>query len=254
MEAKIDEKILRSLIKEVEAFIPTAPTGYMRRQIGEMGFYEEQGLRFVWDDLPLGQFYAGLAVLARDMHQYLAKHPRGDAALFEEVVSLVNSEEGRLYGGSAFPNYGGLPVEKLPEKLASAAALGHPTVTPLGERDIVHEWTFKPGKRLFARFLQKFGRKFKETICGKDGPYEQFNKGLLGQAALPTTIAGTILTAGFSPATFWYPLAVYMSILLVKTGLKTYCEPEKSDDQPRKSKKTRATSGKKRDKRRQSMP
>ena len=50
MEAKIDEKILRSLIKEVEAFIPTALTGYMRRQIGEMGFYEEQGLRFVWDD------------------------------------------------------------------------------------------------------------------------------------------------------------------------------------------------------------
>jgi hypothetical protein len=225
VEVKISEETLQSLIKEVEAFTPTAPTGYMRRQIDERGFYEEQGLRFVYDDLLLGQLYAGLAVLARDMHQYLAQHPRKDAALFEGVVSLVHGEESRQYGGSAFPDYGGLPVEKLPGELASAAAEGRPAVAPLGERDIVHEWTFKPGKRLFVRFLQKFGCKFKETICGQDGPYEQFNEGLLGQAALPTTIASTILTAGFSSEAFWYPLAVYLSILLVKTGLKTYCEP-----------------------------
>lgn len=250
MEVRINEEILQALIREVEAFTPTAPTGYMRRQIGEIGFYEEQGLRFMFDDLPLGQLYAGLAVLARDMHQYLAKHPREDAAIFEDVISLVHTEESRQYGGNAFPDYGGLPVEGLPEELASAAAMGHPTVTPLGERDIVHEWTFKPGKRLFVRFLQKFGRKFNETICGKDGPYEQFDEGLLGQAALPATIVSSILAIGFSTATFWYPLAVYLSILLVKTGLKTYCEPEKSDDQLRKSKKAKAKKGKKKDKKR----
>ena len=85
---------------------------------------------------------------------------------------------------------------------------------------IVHEWTFKPGKRL----LVKFGVKFKDTICGADGPYEQFTNGLIGQAALPATIAAKILTVGFSAATFWYPLAVYVSVLLVKAGLKTYCE------------------------------
>ena len=62
---------------------------------------------------------------------------------------------------------------------------------------------------------------------GKDGPYEQFcnpdNK-LVGQAQLPMTIAGSILTSGFSPATFWYPLAVYVGLLLSKTLLKTYCK------------------------------
>jgi hypothetical protein len=231
VETRINEETLETLVNEVEAFVPTAPEGYMMRTIKERGFYEEQGLRFTHEDLPLGHLYAGLAVLARDMHQYLAKHPRDDAALFEEVVSSVNTEEERQYGPQAFPNYAGLPVDNLPEQLASAAADGQPTVAPLGERGIVHEWTFKPGKRLLA----KFGSKFKETICGKDGPYEQFNEGLLGQAALPTTIAGTILVAGFSPATFWYPLAVYVSILLVKTVLKTYCEPENSHRESRKT-------------------
>lgn len=220
MEGKLNVALLKSLVAEVDDFPPAAPAGYMRRQIDATGFYEEQGLRFVADDFLVGLHYAGLAVLARDMHRYLAQHPRKDATLFEEVVSLVNAEDSKRYGGQAFPEYEGLPVDALPEGLASAAALGRPVVAPLGDRSIVHEWTFKPGKRL----LVKFGSKFKETICGKDGPYEQFNNGLLGQAALPTSIASTLLTAGFSAATFWYPVAVYISILLVKAGLKTYCE------------------------------
>ena len=98
MGVGINEETLQSLIKEIEGFVPTAPSGYMMRTIRERGFYEEQGLRFAYDDLPLGQLYAGLAVLARDVHQYLAKHPREDAALFEEVVSSVNTEERRQYG------------------------------------------------------------------------------------------------------------------------------------------------------------
>jgi hypothetical protein len=221
MEAEINKEILESLVKEVETITPSAfPAGLMDRRIREMGSYEEAGLRFEYNDYAVGQLYAGLGVLARDMYQYLSGNQRNDAALFKEVISLVNTEERKTHGDQAFPNYVGLPVEDLPQQLAFAAALGWPTVEPLGKRDIVREWTFKPGKRLFV----KFGAKFKETICGKDGPYDQFNNGLLGQAALPSTIASTILIAGFSPATFWYPLAVYMSILLLETGLKTYCE------------------------------
>jgi len=223
MKAEINKEILKSLTREVETIIPAAfPTGLMDRRIKEVGFYEEGNLRVAYEDFAVGQLYAGLAVLARDMHQYLSQNPRDDATLFQEVITLVNIEERRIHGDKAFPDYAGLPVADLPAQLASAAAIGRPTVAPLGSRDIVHEWTFKPGKRLFV----KFGTEFKETICGQDGPYEQFNNGLLGQATLPRTIAITILAAGFSPATFWYPLAVYISILLVKTGLKTYCEPD----------------------------
>jgi hypothetical protein len=233
MESQINREVLGSLIEEVAAFPPTGWTGYSARMILEYQVFEEQGLELTTDDLPLGLLYAGLSVLARDMHAYLAKHPREDAALFGEVVSLVSAEESNQFGGKAFPDYDGLPeaeVSALPTGLASEAAMGQPRVEPLGDRDVVvHEWTSKPGKRLFITFLQKFGRAFKETICGEDGPYEQFNEGLIGQAALPATIASAILTAGLSTDTFWYPLAVYLSILLIKTGLKVYCEPELSD-------------------------
>lgn len=93
----------------------------------------------------------------------------------------------------------------------------------------------KAGKRL----LLKFGDKFQAVICGKDGPYKQFERGLLKQADLPITIVATILTAGFSLATFWYPLGVYVGLLLVKTGLKSYCEPARSKPQKRKNKSER---------------
>jgi len=220
MNGKINEALLRSLVREVDRLQPAAPGGAMKRQIDETGSYEEYGLRFVADDFMVGLHYAGLAVLARDMHHYLAEHPRADAAFFEQVVSLVHSEDSERYGGGAFPNYEGLPTDDLPQGFASAADAGQFIIAPLGDRAIVHEWTFKPGKRLFVKFCSKFN----DTICGKDGPYEQFTNGLVGQAALPTTIASAVLAVGFSAATFWYPLAVYLSILLVKTGLKTYCE------------------------------
>lgn len=223
IDTVVDRDLLASLVTDMEAIIPAAfPAGLADRRIREIGFYEEAGLRFELEDYAVGQLYAGLAVLARDMHLYLNENPRYDAALFQEVVSLVNSEECKANGVKAFPYYEGLHIADLPQHLAAAAALGRPIVEPLGDRHIVHEWTFKPGKRLFI----KFGKKFKETICGQDGPYEQFNKNLLGKAGLPSTIATQILLAGFSPATFWYPLAVYMSILLIKTGLKVYCEPD----------------------------
>ena len=237
METGVSTQKLRSVIKNVRALnTAAAPDGLMKKRIEEVGFYEEQGLKFVYEDFDVGQLYVGLAVLARDMHLYLAQYPRKDAALFDEIISVVNTEEHREHGDRAFPNYEGLGVDNLPRQLASAAALGEPIVTPLGDREIVHEWTFKPGKRLFVRF----GAKFKKNICGKDGPYKQFKKkGLLEQANLPMAIATTILNVGFSPATFWYPLAVYMSILLVKTGLDFYCEPSDSQHTSRKTTKGR---------------
>jgi len=51
------------------------------------------------------------------------------------------------------------------------------TLKPLEDKNIVHEWTFKPGERLFI----KFSLKFRDTICRADGPYEKFENGLIDQ-------------------------------------------------------------------------
>jgi hypothetical protein len=48
--------------------------------------------------------------------------------------------------------------------------------------------------------------------------------GLLGQADLPKTIASSVVVGTFNPALFWCPLAAYAGLLVVKTGLKTFCE------------------------------
>jgi len=222
MENKMDERLVKNLVKRVEKLPPAFPAGSMSRNIQEYGSYEELGLTFTDEDYKVGLYYAGLAVLARDMHQYIAEHPREDAGLFAEVVSAVHDVESTRYGDGAFPNYANLPATSLPTGIAAAADAGKLAILPLGDPAIVHEWTTKTGKRLFV----KFGAKFKIVICGPHGPYVQFNNGLVGQAALPTTIVGAILAAGFSAATFWYPLAVYLSLLLIETGLKTYCETE----------------------------
>ncbi len=221
MDSKSAEALIKSMIRAADRFPHVTPAGQLIRAIRRAGFYEEDGLRFEPNDLMFGLEYAGLAVLARDIHNYLTQHPRNDAALFQQVVSLVHAEENKRYGNKAFPKYEGLPVETLPVGLAAAADEGRFDISPLSKPAIVHEWTFKAGKRLFS----KFAANFKETICGVDGPYEQLEHGLLKQSALPTVIVTTVLTAGFSAATFWTPLAVYFTLLVIKTGLKTYCEP-----------------------------
>ncbi|MEZ4710337.1 MAG: hypothetical protein R3A44_24245 [Caldilineaceae bacterium] len=232
---EIKRSILQPLIHDAESFYPgVAPPGYMLRMINEAGYFDELGLRFTAADLSFGQLYAGLAVLCRDMTLYLDEQPRADAMLFNEVVALVNREESVQYGAKAFPYYAGLNTDMLPGDLAVAAATDAPSIIALGSRDIVHEWTFKPGKRLLLAFYARFGPKLKETLCGKDGPYELIVKrrgkqSLLGQEELPYVIVSSVLTAGVSPATFWYPLAVYLGILLLKAGLKAYCEPVERD-------------------------
>jgi hypothetical protein len=223
----VNKRLLTSLLKKADTFYGGGYAGVSYRDIERYGSYEEAGLKLVSDDIELTQLYAGLAVFSSELHSYLKQSPREDAAWFEEVISSVHSEEQRLYGPGAFPyDDPAFPhraeLDAFPKGLAPAADQGHPTVIPLGKQAILHEWTVKPGKRLFIRF----GLTFKEVICGTSSPYEQFENRLLNQATLPGTIATTILTHAISPATLWYPLAIYLALLITRTGLKMYCEPE----------------------------
>jgi hypothetical protein len=165
--------------------------------------------------------YSGLTILSKDIAEYLASsaYPGEDKRLFLEVYTDALNVERYLseYGPLVLQS---LETAQLPRGFARAAAEGRFDLAPLADRSIEHEWLMFPGKELF----EKFKVKFKETICGKDGPYEKFVNGLVGQDDLPIKIASAVLMTGFSMATFWFPLAVYFSLLLIKAGLKTYCE------------------------------
>ena len=166
--------------------------------------------------------YSGLTILSKDIAEYLATsaYPGEDKRLFLEVYTDALNVERDYWSEHGSPLFQSLEATQLPRGFAWAATEGRSDFAPLADRSIVHEWLVNPGNNLF----EKFKVKFKETICGKDGPYEKFVNGLVGQDDLPIKIASAILMTGFSMTAFWFPLVVYFSLLLIKAGLKTYCE------------------------------
>ena len=166
--------------------------------------------------------YSGLTILSKDIAEYLATsaYPGKEKELFLDVFTEAMNVDRDYWLNSGPQVFRSLETSELPRGFASAATEDRLDLAPLADRDNIHEWLMNPGMKIF----EKFKEKFKETICGKDGPYEKFMDGLIDQADLPITIASSVLTAGFSMATFWFPLAIYLSLLLIKAGLKTYCE------------------------------
>jgi len=182
---EIDQKILNSLFKEAEAFP------------------EEGG-----SDI----YYAGLAVLVGDMVRNL---PRLPSELFNSVVSSAVK-------AGAFPYFDPSYSDKLPKGMAAKAAAGRPSIRILRQPDIIHEWTIGPGKRLF----EGFNGKLKELVCkGKDSSYNKYiEKRLRTQEDLRNDIAITVLKTFFSANLVWYPLAVYVTQIIIKTPIEKYCK------------------------------
>jgi hypothetical protein len=175
------------------------------------------------EKLDESELTAGLFILSKDYHEYLSENPRTDEEddkLFVEVYSEYLYEASHTFSRSQSAK--SLQDAGLPYGIVKKALNNEIDITALRDRNIiVHEWTIEPGRKLF----EKFKRKFKNTICDPDGPYDQFNKGLVGQKELPAVIVASILSSGFTLVAFWIPLAVYCALLLIKIGLKMYCEP-----------------------------
>jgi len=212
--------VLASLIADIEAFPQAYPAGSMRKQIELAKSYEEGGLRFTKNDVLAGRVYVGLSALVRDMYYYLEEHPGSANPLFTEVVDLVHQEDGERYATRAFPHYQGLPdfqVSALPTGLAAAADAGNPTVAGLGSAAIVNEWTFKPGKRLFIRFVERLGPSCRDYVCSD----ATLMNGTLHDKAIGMAL-GTLAT-DFGTTAFWLPLAAYLGLGVAEKGLDEYC-------------------------------
>ena len=149
---------------------------------------------------------------------YLRNHPNEPKDFFDRVILPIVKEDQRQFPGTTM--FGKEPPKRVPEGYAQAAASGAPTLAGLDDPAIIHEWTSKPGKRMFKRF----GEKFYVTICGANGPYEQL-EGKVAPVLGPSAIVASVTASGLSVATFLIPLLVLFAVILVKTGLKTYCEP-----------------------------
>lgn len=180
------------------------------------------------------RMFAGLALLARQYAAMLTHSRREDDQAFFEIFDKLNGNtpEAR-YSDVVLTEYRGQQCEQLllehsllPVAGASALSSSPALIACIPSGQLIHEWTVLPGSEFFVRFRKQW----KSTICGKGGPYEKFHDNLVGQSELPATIAATLLVSGFKSAAFWYPLALYLSLLLIKTGLATFCESPASEE------------------------
>lgn len=181
------------------------------------------------DDEEARRLFAGLGLLARQYADALRHQRRPDDEAFFRIFDQVDGKmPGFEFPDDNLAEYKGPRCEQLLVQYAmdqtpseSVIAASPATIASIPSSELINEWTFLPGKEFFERFKAQW----KITICGKDGPYDKFKNGLVGQAELPATLAATVLATGFGAAAFWYPLAIYIALLLIKTGLATYCEP-----------------------------
>ncbi|MBI5646921.1 MAG: hypothetical protein HY962_08300 [Ignavibacteriae bacterium] len=167
---------------------------------------------------------AGVGYLVRDMDEYLSSRSQDDIAglnptLFLEIVNEMKQAGRRDQTGQGYADF--------------LADISGPRGISLNSSNIVLDMSAllenNQGKKLAAKvgrtFLKKFKKRLKSIICDeKIGPYGQLKNSVIGKAAVPTTIATTILTSGFTAANVWYPLAVYVALLIAQAGLDAYCD------------------------------
>lgn len=217
----VDEEALGPLVLSVLEEVNSFPTNvYPTDFHGLNNPSDERGA----DGTLLLQFYAGLAVLSRDMHLYLQGHPQQNAAVFENLVQEVHAEERPRFNEGAFPLYQGRAPQGVSLGLAEAAAAGQPSLKLLGDPMIIHEWTTRPGALLYKRSMSALNRRgLQERVCGEGGYYQQYVKHKITAPDLQSLVTTSIVALLMGAETFWVPWAVIVTIILVRKGLSHYC-------------------------------
>ncbi|QKS28228.1 MAG: hypothetical protein HT579_04330 [Candidatus Accumulibacter similis] len=223
------QALVAELVEESGTFPMTRPHGGMLlRRIQQDGFFEENGLVVTAEDALYCQHYAALAILAKGISECLKLNPCDGASNLDELVELVCRKDLPTYGRAAFPEYQGLPHEMLPPALVSLAVeavSGKPSLRGLGDPDLVHEWTIKPGIRLFKEFLERL-RSSPATVkafCAPGGVADLLRDGKMGESQVIAAVAQSMLLI-LAPGAFWIPIAVVASTILVKRGLSLLCD------------------------------
>jgi hypothetical protein len=84
-------------------------------------------------------------------------------------------------------------------------------------------------------FFERFSSEFRRVVCGKGGPYEQFVKGLVTKKDLPKLVAIAILSgvSTLGGVAITTVIAAYLALLILQSGLATYCTGGQ-DNKPRR--------------------
>jgi hypothetical protein len=175
-------------------------------------------------DAEITQLYAALAVLTRATLGLTSTSPT--ATWVRESADAVRETERRLYAEKAFPyDAPRFPFTSDLTKLPTANALTElPTsklFRTLESPAIRHEWTVKPGKRLFEALMARVQSALRSRVCDDQGPLAK----VAAQASLVEIgkDIGVALIAILGYDHLFIPIVATIAVILTKRGLREFC-------------------------------
>ena len=134
----------------------------------------------------------------------------------KEIDQLWQASDGEIHELIGLASLG---TESASEAKSSMVMLKTVAYSLVGDeaRGELEESLKDKGKSIFDKFKEKF----KEVICSDDGPYGDFCKGKIKDEK---SLAAAIVAAILAISNIGTMIAVYFAILLIRAGLKTYCE------------------------------
>lgn len=188
-------------------------------------------------DLELGPLLSGLTILAKDTATYLTAHGV-DNEIGEgfRLAYLGMLSENRYYW-ERFRQKLYLPLgeARLPEGFASGAFNGNWDLQRLLEADLDHDWLRAPG----WHFLKTYSGQRKTDIlrgltledlkaafCKGRNPYKRESNGVADQEDTNPYkpiegVVGRLIGSDQEWGGFWYPVMLYLALLLHKTDCET---------------------------------
>lgn len=227
----------KQLIKQADRFQGGLPKGMTGSRLLREGFYEEAGLTLTREDVAFTRLYAALAIYSREVYLHSESLIGTTNGLIVAAVEQVEQMEKRRWGNSAYPyQQPGFPftaeLARFPTHLAQASLSQQLDLTILDDPDLLHEWTLKAGRRLFEQYLARLKPAVRQAICHVDGPYGYVKDKKpvhdVLDATVPIILSALLTQGGGEPLAeaLLAPVAVCVAVILVKKGLRAYCEPE----------------------------
>jgi hypothetical protein len=229
-----DERRYAEMLALAEDFPPGAYIGSSWRQIQKYGIYQEPALQITQKDEMSFQLYAALAVYASALTR--------STSLLEGTKPLNGALEAAIKGDRQPGRTDVFPYYEADSENGAALSPFRDDLVQLAEHDpvaviarlkrggICHEWTVKPGKRIFDALLEALDQlgmntpdlAFRKKICAADGYRVRLEHGadyFDVAKELAFLVAAMI---GFEQV--FLPITVTVTVILMRHGLNWYCE------------------------------
>lgn len=225
--------VFRSMVDIAEEWDVGSFAGVSTRDLARHGFYQEPGLEFTRDDELSFQLYSALSVycskIEEDVMELPSQHPLRAAfegAAASDVVrypadpfpfSGSNSDHRRVLD----PLVGDLRALALSNPVGAMERLGQPSIR--------HEWTVKPGKRIYTKLIEGISslmvsgtsQTLHEAICGPTGLRQTMEEH--GDAIDVAKDLGLLVLAVLGIDQLLLPIAATVTVIVFRRGFNVYC-------------------------------